>query len=129
MTFGPLEVLATLLIAFSVIKLAVVLISPQAWLNFAKKIYAKPQVTSAVGLVLAAIVLFILVSSGITIVEILAVTLFVVLLIVIGMARYGEEIIDWAQKQDVKAMLKESWLYTLIWVVLLGWGIAAIFFA
>ena len=129
MTFGPLEVLATLLIAFSVIKLAVVLISPQAWLNFAKKIYVKPQVTSAVGLVLAAIVLFILVSSGITIVEILAVTLFVVLLIVIGMARYGEEIIDWAQKQDVKAMLKESWLYTLIWVVLLGWGIAAIFFA
>lgn len=128
MGLEPLEILAAIIIVFSLVKLTVVLISPMSWLNFAKKIYVRPQITSAVALVLAAVVLYILINSGMTIVHILAVTLFIVLVLVIGMARYGEEIISWAMGQDLRTILKEQWLYTLIWIVLLVWGIAVIFF-
>ena len=128
MGLEPLEILAAIIIVFSLVKLTVVLISPMSWLNFAKKIYVRPQITSAVALVLAAVVLYILINSGMTIVHILSVTLFIVLVLVIGMARYGEEIISWAMGQDLRTILKEQWLYTLIWIVLLVWGIAAIFF-
>ena len=128
MGLEPLEILAAIIIVFSLVKLTVVLISPMSWLNFAKKIYVRPQITSAVALVLAAVVLYILINSGMTIVHIFAVTLFIVLVLVIGMARYGEEIISWAMGQDLRTILKEQWLYTLIWIVLLVWGIAVIFF-
>ena len=128
MGLEPLEILAAIIIVFSLVKLTVVLIFPMSWLNFAKKIYVRPQITSAVALVLAAVVLYILINSGMTIVHILSVTLFIVLVLVIGMARYGEEIISWAMGQDLRTILKEQWLYTLIWIVLLVWGIAAIFF-
>ena len=129
MTFGTLEILATILIVFSVIKLVVILISPRAWLDFARKFYIKPEVTSAVAFILATIVLYFLVSSGVTIVQILATTLFIVLIITIGMAKYGQNIINWADNQDFKFILKDQWFYLLIWFVLLGWGIKAIFFS
>ncbi len=129
MKFGTLEILATILIAFSVIKMVVILISPQGWLNFARKIYIKPKITSAVASILAVTVLYFLTSSGITIVQILAITLFIALVLVIGIARYAEDFINWALKQDMHAMLKELWFYTLIWIALLGWGIQAIFFS
>jgi hypothetical protein len=128
MKFGTLEILATILIAFSVIKLVVVSISPQSWLMFAKKIYIRPKLTSAVAFVLAVIVLFFLIKSGITIVHILAISLFIVLLMVIGMAKYADRMIDWMLEQDIKILLKEFWFYTLIWIVLLLWGIQAILF-
>ncbi len=129
MTFGALEVLATILIAITVIKLVVILISPQAWLSFARKFYIKPKVTSTVALILAAIVLYYLDSYGITIVQILATTLFISLIIVVGMAKYADNIFDWASEQDFNAILKEQWLYTLVWLALIGWGIVAIFFS
>ena len=80
MTFGTLEILATILIVFSAIKLVVFLISPEAWLGFTRKIYIKPEVTSAVAFILAATVLYFLVRSGVTIVQILATTLFIALI-------------------------------------------------
>jgi hypothetical protein len=124
-----LEILALTIIALSVVKLIIGLISPKSWLRFAKKMYVRPEITSAVALVLAAVVLYILISSGMTIVQILAVTLFVVLILTIGIARYGEEIIDWAMEQDLRTLIKGQWLYALIWVLLLGWGAIAIFTA
>lgn len=48
MRFGPLEIIAIIVIAFSVIKLTVIVISPAAWINFARKVYVKPPITSAV---------------------------------------------------------------------------------
>lgn len=120
MTFGILEILATILILFSVIKLVVFLISPQAWFGFARKIYIKPEVTSAVAFILAATVLYFLISSGVTIVQILAITLFIALIITGGIAKYGQNIITWADNQDFNPILKDQWLYILIWVVLQG---------
>jgi hypothetical protein len=127
MGLEPLEILAATVIVLSLVKLTVGLISPKSWLNFARKIYVKPQVTSAVASVLAAVVLYVLISSGMTIVHILAVTLFIMLILVVGIARYGDEIISWAMEQDLRAMIKDHWLYALIWIALIAWGIIAIF--
>ena len=128
MQFGILEVLASILIFFIIIKLVVILVSPKAWMEFARKVYVKPQVTSAISFILALVVLYFLLSSGITIVHILAVTLFIVLVIVVGMAKYADALIDWAIAQDLNNILKEQWFYTLVWLALIIWGIQAIYF-
>ena len=128
MKIGTLEILALLLIAFSVIKLVIVAISPRSWFMLARKIYARPEITSVAAFLLAAIVLYLLVKSGITIIHILAVSLFIVLLMVTGMASYADRLVDWAQQLDAREMWKNFWLYTVIWIALLIWGIQAIFF-
>ena len=98
-------------------------------MNFAKGIYSKPGLTSTVTLILAAIVLYYLLQSGLGIIDILAVTAFVVLLISIGLAK---EIGPLMKRYDAiikKGNLwKDYWLYTLIWVILLVWGIKELFF-
>ena len=129
MVFSTIEILALILIVFSIIKLVVILISPNAWFGFARKVYIKPEITSATATVLAAIVLYYLISSGVTITKVLATTLFIALLIVIGFAKYADQISDWAEKQDMQGILMKQWFYTLIWVALLLWGIQEIFFS
>ena len=129
MTFTAIEIIAIILIGVSIIKLAVLAASPGAWIAFARKIYLKPNVTSAVALVLAAVVLYYLVSSGMTIVQILAVWVFMALIMVVGFANYADDILDWAMGRDIKAWLREQWLLMVIWIGLLVWGIQAIFFS
>jgi hypothetical protein len=127
MTFGALEVLALTLIAIVGIKLIVLIINPQFWYSFVEKLYLKPQLISGLALLLAAVVLYFLIVSGVTIVEILAVCLFVVLLMAIGIAKYADTIIGWAKEQDIVFIAKELWLYTLVWILLLAWGVGEIF--
>ena len=129
MQSGSLEVLASILIFFSIIKLIVILVSPNAWMRFAKKVYVKPQVTSTISFILALVVLYFLLSAGVTIVHILAVSLFIVLVMVVGMAKYADALIDWAIARDLNNILKEQWFYTLVWLSLIAWGIQAIFFS
>ena len=123
MPFGTLETLAAIIIVLSVIKLVVLFISPKSLYGFARKIYSHPNVMSISALVLAAVVLYYLINAGITIVDIFAVMLFIVLIMVVGIARYANEMMDLVLKKDPKNMLKEMWLYILIWVILLVWGI------
>ena len=129
MAFTPVENIALILIVISVIKIAVLLVNPKSWMNFAKNLYSKPKAVSTIALILAVIVFYYLLQSGITVVEILAVTAFVVLLILIGLAK---EVGPLMKKYDsiIKKgnLWKENWLYTLIWVVLLVLGIRELFF-
>ena len=129
MQLGTLEILASILIVFTIIKLVVILISPKAWMQFARKLYVKPQITSTVSFILAAVVLYFLLSAGVTIVHILAVSLFIVLVLVVGMSKYADALIDWAIAQDLDNILKEQWFYTLVWMALIAWGIHAIYFS
>jgi len=129
MTFTPVEIIALVIIIFSVIKMFVLLVNPKSWMNFAKGIYAKPNVTSFGAFVLGAIVLYYLIQSGITIVEILAVTAFVSLLIMIGLAKEIGPLIKKYEAMIKKGNLwKEYWFYILIWVILLAWGVWELFY-
>jgi len=130
MVFTPIEWMALILIVVSAVKIIVILIKPSAWnTKVVKKVWANPNLAMVVSLILAAIVLYYLLQGGLTIVEILAVTLFVALLIGAGMAGYKNELINMADKMlKDKSMIKKSWLYIVVWVILLAWGAKVLLF-
>ena len=123
----PIETFALILIIASAVKLVVVIINPKSWLNMVKNIWINITLATIISLVLASIVLYYLLQE-LTIVQILATTLFVALLIAAGMAVYANElmkIFDKALKD--KSLIKKSWLYILVWLVLLIWGLKELF--
>ena len=122
MNHMAIEILASLLIVLAAIKLIVVVVEPRMWLRFARRVYASPAVTSYAALLLAALVLYLLLNSGLTMVQILAVTVFVALLLMVGMAPHAARLFEWVETQSLPAMLRQQWLYIVVWVLLLGWG-------
>lgn len=126
MKLSAIEVLAGLLIVLACVKLLVVFVDAKLWLRFVKRIYARPAITSLVALLLAAVVLYFLLRSGLTIVQVLAVTVFVALLLVVGIAPYARALFDWLETQSLPAMLRQQWLYIVIWVLLMAWGAIAL---
>lgn len=124
MTFTPVEYIALIFIVFATIKILVLLINPKSWMNFAKKLWVNPRITTIVCLILAAIVLWYLLAE-MTIVSILAVAGFIALLMGIGLAGYVPDLIKAYERQiKSKALWKDgTWFYTLIWVVLMVWGL------
>ena len=83
-----IEVSAALLILLAVVKLIMLSVNAPAWLTAVRELYARPALTAIVCYILAGLVLYGLLESGLTILQILAVCLFVVLLIVPGFAPY-----------------------------------------
>ena len=116
------EVLAAILIVLSLTKLVVVMVRPSAWLGLAKRLYTKPLVTSGVALAAAGVVLALLIRSGLDIVQILAVSLFVVLVIVVGIAPFAPHLFEWIEAQDMRQAIRRQWLYIVVWTALLAWG-------
>jgi|TARA_B100000315_G_C14577583_1_gene588697 uncharacterized YccA/Bax inhibitor family protein len=128
MAYTSVEIIALIVIIASAIKMLMLLVNPKGWMNFAKKIYAKPELVSIVALILAAIVLYYLVGAGITIIQILAITAFVALLVLIGIAKDVPALMKKYEGMVKKGNLwKEYWLYALIWIVLLIWGAKELF--
>jgi len=121
---GVIETLAWILIVLAGVKMVVLLIKPGAWMDFAKSVWAKPKPIQWIALVLAVVVFYYLTAAGISVVEILAVSVLIMLLLVIGLS---EEVPYFINKYDelVKKgkLWKQYWLYTLIWVVLLILGL------
>ncbi len=126
MSSRMIEVFAALLILLAVVKLIVLSINASAWLAAVKALYAKPMVTATVSYLLAGVVLYVLLQSGLTIVQILAVSLFVVLLLIPGFAPYMGEVLRGLEGKTFRQMLRDQWLYTLVWMGLLGWGVWAL---
>lgn len=116
------EVLAAILILLSLTKLIVVMVRPSAWLGFAKRLYTKPQITSGIALAAAGVVLALLIRSGLDIVQILAVSLFVALVIVVGIAPFAPHLFEWIEAQDMRQAIRRQWLYIVVWTALLAWG-------
>ena len=125
----PIEIIALIIILVSAIKIIVILAKPKAWADLVKKIWANPMVTSIISLILAAVVLYYLIwIEGLTIVQILAVTAFVALLMAVGLGIYAKEVVSMATKMLKKGIMKRAWFYTLLWVALLVWGAYELFF-
>lgn len=122
MDFSAIEILAAILIVMAMIKLVMILINPQAWLSFIRKIYTMPVLITGIGFLLSLLVLYFIINSGISIIEVLAVCLFIALLMVVGLASYADQLISWLQKQNIIDVLKRLWLYSAIWLFLLIWG-------
>jgi hypothetical protein len=128
MAYTAIETIALILIIVSVIKMLVLLTKPMAWMKFAKGIYSKPATIKVIGSILAAIVLWYLVQGGMTIVQILAVTVFVALLFMIGLATEFNAFVKKGEALIKRGKLwKEYWLYSLIWIALLVWAAKELF--
>jgi len=83
---------------------------------------------SLISLVLAAVVLYYLLQGGLTIVQILAVMLFLALFMAFGVGFYKKDVLALADKiMKDRAFPKKSWLYMLLWAALLVWGLFALF--
>lgn len=127
MAFGAVETIAAIFVLFGVLKMLFVFFSPKTWMSFAKKMYAKPKVLSFISLVLAAVVLYYLMGAGVTIIQIFAVMTFMTLLLLVGMAQYAKQIIKFYDKKNLKKILADMWLYVVIWIALLIWGLKELF--
>jgi hypothetical protein len=123
-----IDILAGLLILLAVVKLILLSINAPAWLAAAKALYARPTVTATISYLLAGVVLYVLLQSGLTIVQILAVCLFVMLLLIPGLAPYMGEVLRGLEGKTFRQILLDQWLYTLVWMILLGWGVCVLLF-
>ena len=121
-----IDILAALLILLAVVKLILLSINAPTWLAAAKALYSRPNVTATVSYLLAGLVLYVLLQSGLTIVQILAVCLFVVLLLIPGIAPYMGELLRGLEGKSFRQILQDQWLYTLVWVILLSWGLCVL---
>jgi len=125
---SPIDVMALIVLLVVSIKIVVILIKPNAWVNFTTKVWAKPKLLMIVSLILAALSLMYLIGAGVTIVHIFATMLFIALLGAVGVAIYSKEVVSLAQKlMKDKTIIKKSWLYIAIWIALIIWGFYALF--
>jgi len=123
----PIELIAFILIAISLIKIVTIAIKPMAWYNsVVKPLFSNPRATQTISFLLAALVLYYLLIE-LSIVQILAAVFFMALLMLGGMVSFAKPFIDDAEKiYRGRNILRKYWLYTLIWVILLLWGLKEI---
>lgn len=114
-----LNTLAWIIIVITVIKLVTISIKPKSWLKVVEKVYGNPMISTIVMVVLAYLTLNILLDAGITYVQILATTLFVVFLMGLSAITYSNEILAMSRKLlKSKNILKKAWLPILVWILL-----------
>lgn len=130
MEYNAINNIALIVIVVSAIKMLILLFNPKSWMNFAKGIYNKPGIAKFVGFVLALVTFYYLYYvSGITVVQILAVTAFVALLMMVGLADEADDLIKKYQNVIKRGKLwQQYWFYTLLWLILLVWGVKELFF-
>ncbi len=124
----PIEIIALIFIAFAVIKLSVIWFSPKAWMKIPKAMFSRPIALSVVSLALAGVVLYYLLQE-LTIVQVFASALFILLVIMASMTVFGKEIVPFAEKLMAgKSILKRMWFPLIVWDILIFWVLYAIFF-
>ena len=124
----PIEAIAFVLIAISLIKIIVIAIDPMIWYrNVVKVIFSNKRTTQVVSLTLAAIVLYYLLIE-LSIIDIFASIFFMALIMMFGFASFGAKFLGFAEDiYKEKNVLNRYWFYTAIWIVLLLWGLQELF--
>lgn len=128
MPLTSIEILALIFILIAGIKIIIVLLNPRTWLdNIVKPVYKESKLKILIFLILALIVLYFLLQE-LTIVQILAVMLFLCFLTAVGILPFSKEISNIAEKvYKDKNLIKKILLSFIIWIILLLWGLKEIF--
>ncbi|MFQ5863584.1 MAG: hypothetical protein ACE5IC_10785 [Candidatus Brocadiales bacterium] len=121
----PLEILATIFAVFVLVKLIIVTVSPNLWMNVAGAMLKGQVVTTVIYLVLAGIVGH-FVFSGLTIIQIAAVMLLTSLLAGAALAPYSRVILTLGEEM-VKEGINKAWPAMVIWAVLAIWVLYTVF--
>ncbi|RJQ21713.1 hypothetical protein C4580_02035 [Candidatus Woesearchaeota archaeon] len=123
------EVMAFVIAALVVVKLAVVLTNPRKWMVVVRAVYGNPRVSQVVAAVLAAASLWYLLKI-MSIVHIFAVLFFLSMVMVVGACAYGRELVSFAERMlKEKDIVQRSWLAIVIWLALSLWALWQIFAA
>ena len=125
-TGTPIEWIAAVFAVLVLVKLVVIMINKKSWWNLTKGIYGNPGVTGFVFLVLAAVVLWFLLQE-LTIVQIMAAGIFMVLLMGFAFTGYSKELMSLATKIYAKKFSGWLWFYIIIWIVLSVWVLWELF--
>mgnify|MGYP000161398701 CR=1 FL=1 len=120
---NPIELFAWIAVVLVLVKVVVILINPKAWMKFAKTFWERPIVMMVVSLVLAIVVLTYLLES-VSIIQIFAVLVFVMLISAVTLASYSKEFVKFAEKlvKDRK-FFRKAWVSIVIWVALAIWAL------
>ena len=129
MVFTSIDWIALIFIVFAIVKVIILLINPTAWMRGAQKFFKKTILAQIIAFVLAAVIFYYLIQEGFRVVQILAITAFVTMLLVIGLAKHLDSLMVKYNKMIEKGKLwKDNWFYTLLWLILMGLGIKELFF-
>lgn len=123
MVSGILENLALILIVLALVKMLIILINAKLWMSFVQKMYSNVLLLQLIFLILAAVVLYYLLAAGIGIVPIMAVSLFVSLLIGVGIAPYAKGMFKLLKLREIWS---SQWFYVVLWLVLIVWALLEI---
>lgn len=118
---GSVETIAWIMVIAGAIKIISIAHNPKGWMNFAKKIWSKPQQMKLAGVVLGVIVLYYLLQE-LTIIQIMATMAFFAALLMVGFASDAEPLLKKYEKQiKNKTIWAKHKIYILIWIVLMVW--------
>tara|TARA_Y100000310_G_C20658160_1_gene803143 strand:+ start:414 stop:794 length:381 start_codon:yes stop_codon:yes gene_type:complete len=126
MAFTALEWIVLIFALIGLIKLVVIFVNKKQWLPVIGAVYGNPKVWSFVFLILSGLVFYYLIQE-LSIVQILAVMAFTSMFIAIAFMQYSNELMGLAKKMLNKKWSEWLWVYVVIWMVLLIWGLMEIF--
>lgn len=123
-----LEVIATIFALLIVVKIVVVLVNPQVWMEkVAEPLLGNPRLATAVYGILAIVVGY-YVFGYLDIIDVAAVLAFGALLTGLGMIPYAEPLLKTAEEMVATraTLLRKAWLPIVIWTAIALWVLSSI---
>jgi hypothetical protein len=126
-TFSPVQWIAFLITALTLIKLIVVIINKKTWVDIVIPLYKNGKNWSLVFLILSLAVLYYLLQE-LSIVQIMAVIGFIALFGGFAAMQYSKELLDIAKKMTKQKFSGALWFYIILWLILALWALKELFF-
>ncbi len=121
-----IAIFALIIALLALIKILVILVKPKVWSNLVKIVWSSSNAMMIICFLLASIVFYYLIQE-LSIIQIMAVVLFIALLGGMSVAVYSKEIVSLANKMlNDRKFLSKGWLAVLIWLVLISWTLKEI---
>ncbi len=117
---SSVEIIALVVTLLVIVKIIFLVFSPRTWLSMVSKIYSRPKLISLIALIIAAFVLNFLLKE-VSITQVFAVTAFISLIIISGIAFFARDIIKLKESIISRNYAKKYWWYILIWLLLAVW--------
>lgn len=124
---NALELFAVIFAVLILVKLIVVLINPQVWMDkVVTPIYGNPTLFMIIFVILAVVVGYYLLPF-VSVVEVGAVGLFIALLAGIGILPYSKSLLPKMKEEVIRMGVSRAWLSITIWLVISLWILYSVF--
>ena len=121
-----IAIFALIMATLALVKILIILVKPRAWYNLVKAVWKAPTIVMLICLILAAMVFYSLLQE-LSLVQIMAVVLFVALLGGVTAAVYSKEVVSLAGKMlNDRKFMRKAWLPIIIWLILVLWALKEI---